>query len=224
MFTIFTDGSSKGNPGAGGWAAILVSDTTVSEYGGREERTTNNRMELTGAIQGAKRISKDTPATIIVDSKYVANGITSWVFSWQKNNWKSSTKEDVLNQDLWKLLITETQGKKIEWKVVAGHAGIAGNERCDVIATGFADGEKPALFSGPRVQYGITNILSLSGGQSASSNKGKKAYSYVSRVGGVIQTHTTWDECKARVQGKTNALFRKTLSKDDEVAIIESWK
>src|SRR5207245_895868 len=116
----------------------------VVELGGRKSPTTNNQMELTAALEGLKRLDQlDTehgPIFVYTDSRYLINGITKWVFGWQKNNWITSQKEPVVNQELWEGLLEVTHGKRIEWKYVGGHSGIAGNERCDVIATEFADG------------------------------------------------------------------------------------
>ena len=223
MITIFTDGSSRGNPGPGGWAVVMINDGEVKELGGRENRTTNNRMELRGAIQGALQVPKNTSAKIIVDSSYVVHGITKWVFGWLKNNWKNSEKENVLNRDLWQELIAATADKKIQWEVIAGHSGTTGNERCDAIATAFGDNAPPKLFSGKFADYPIKNILNRAPTPGTRSEKGKKAYSYVSKVDGIIQKHQTWAECEARVKGKPHVLFRKTLDHNDESAIIASW-
>ncbi|MFZ2484439.1 MAG: ribonuclease HI [Minisyncoccia bacterium] len=169
MITIYTDGSSRGNPGPGGWAGVLIydkndqapmsNDQWVTEIGGREEHTTNNRMELTAAIESLELVSKLVPsakpleASLYTDSEYVMKGITEWVHNWQKKGWRTANKKPVLNQDLWQRLLEVTEGKNIEWKYVAGHAGVDLNERADVIATEFADGLNPSLYNGPREKY-----------------------------------------------------------------------
>jgi ribonuclease HI len=151
--TIYTDGSSRGNPGKGGWAAIVLTDTEVVELGGNEKVTTNNRMELMGTIEGLKHVNGQTfgeGATqqmiveICTDSEYVKKGMTEWIRGWIAKGWKTSTKKDVLNKDLWEQLLHEETRLKhagviIEWKYVRGHAGIPGNERADIIATSCAD-------------------------------------------------------------------------------------
>ena len=161
MITIYTDGSSRGNPGPGGWGAIVTyknqQQTTnnqqwVTELGGSEAHTTNNRMELTAAIK-ALGVVNDDDITIYTDSKYVINGITEWVQNWQSKGWRTANHKPVLNQDLWQKLLEVTQGKNIEWKYVAGHTGVSLNERADVIATTFADGLIPNLYNGPRNKY-----------------------------------------------------------------------
>jgi ribonuclease HI len=138
-FTIYTDGSSRGNPGPGGWAAILISGKEVKELGGREEHTTNNRMELKAAIEGLKAVPVGSKILLRADSKYVVKGITIWIRSWLAKNWLTVAKKPVLNQDLWQELLKATEGKDIKWKVIPGHAGIKYNERADIIATSFAD-------------------------------------------------------------------------------------
>lgn len=163
---IFTDGSSRGNPGPGGYAAVIYipEDDRIIELGGRENKTTNNRMELQAVIDAALAIRK-FPGDIVInsDSKYVIQGMTAWVKTWIQNGWVTSAKEDVQNRDLWELLTSllyEREEKwKIEWKYVVGHAGIPGNERCDVIATAFADGKDTELFDGSASDYEV-NILS----------------------------------------------------------------
>lgn len=156
MITIYTDGSSRGNPGPGGWAAIILDEERVVEIGGREEHTTNNRMELTGAIKALEfALEEFSPSDIVVntDSEYVMKGITLWIGNWQKKGWKTATKKPVLNQDLWQELIRVTEGLVIEWKYVAGHSGHELNERCDEIATSFADDLNVTLYDGERKSY-----------------------------------------------------------------------
>lgn len=224
MITIFTDGSSRGNPGPGGWGAIIISDDLVKEIGGREEKTTNNRMELTAVISSLESVSNEHEITIYTDSAYVLNGITRWVKGWQKNNWKTSQKEDVLNKDLWEKLVSLTVHRVIYWKLVKGHSGTAGNERCDAIATSFADNNPVILYSGSKERYGVN--LSLSPTSEIGERKTKsrsKAYSYVSLVDGEIKIHKTWEECKKRVSGVALAKYKKSVSPENEKEIIEEF-
>lgn len=146
--TIFTDGSSRGNPGPGGWGAIVLSGKEIYELGGREDMTTNNRMELSAAIEALKSVDSTDSITLFSDSQYVIKGITEWVDGWVKKNWKNSQKKPVMNRDLWEKLIEVSSGKKIDWKYVKGHAENPGNNRCDEIATSFADGEPTKLYKG----------------------------------------------------------------------------
>ena len=159
MVTIYADGSSRGNPGPGGWGVIITYDDKVVELGGGETHTTNNRMELTAAIKALEFLSKleakskRLETVIYTDSEYVMKGITEWIHRWQKKNWKTANKKPVLNQDLWQELLEVVEDRKIEWKYVAGHAGVHLNERADEIATAFADSLKPSLYHGPGNKY-----------------------------------------------------------------------
>lgn len=219
---IFTDGSSRGNPGPGGWGAIVIypnsaGEMLVDELGGGDLKTTNNKMELMAAIK-ALELFKDGQFTVCADSSYVINGITKWVHGWQKNNWRTGAKQPVLNQDLWQKLVDASAGKKIIWQYVAGHAGIPANERCDEIATSFADGQPADLYKGSMSGYSIdTNNFS-------GHLIGEKKVSYLSMVDGVIEVHQTWDECKKRVTGKSGAKFKKVLNKSQEEKVIAEWK
>lgn len=146
---IFTDGSSLGNPGPGGWGAVVVSDgKIIYELGGYDKQTTNNRMELQAVIESLKYISHKSDlyeeVVIHADSAYVLGGITLWVFSWEKNGWRKADKKPVLNQDLWQELLTLTRSYKgkIAWAKVKGHSGHVYNERADVIATTCASKQK----------------------------------------------------------------------------------
>lgn len=223
MTIVFTDGSSRGNPGPGGWGAIILNDDTVIELGGREESTTNNRMELTAVISSLENISKEKEITLYTDSAYVVNGITRWVKGWAKNNWKTSTKEDVLNKDLWERLVEVTNHKVIDWKLIRGHSGTEGNERCDVIATSFADQNPVILYNGSRNRYGVSISIKENSGEKSKTKSKSKAYSYVSMVEGKIQTHKTWDECKMRVNGVSGAKYKKSISPENEEEIIREF-
>lgn len=152
-FIIYTDGSSRGNPGPGGWGGIVVDQDRVREIGGANPATTNNRMELTAVIESLKLA--DGEIRLYTDSEYIVKGITSWVNGWQKNNWRTSARKPVLNQDLWQELLKVVEGKDIKWFVVKGHSGIPANERCDEIATAFSDESDPHLYAGDRKEYPI---------------------------------------------------------------------
>ncbi len=236
--TIFTDGSSRGNPGSGGWGAVIVDkiENKIVEFGGREDNTTNNRMELTASIEGLLYISSyikansDHNMIINTDSSYVINGITKWINGWKRNGWITKTEEEVMNKDLWQKLLRATEGKDIQWNYVGGHAGIVGNERCDEIATQYADkvSEKEInLYKGSFENYSIKNILDLTQvveKVSKKSHSKAQAYSYISKVDGKIEIHKTWAECEARVKGKSNTRYRKAISKENESQIIEGFE
>ena len=133
---IYTDGACSGNPGPGGWGALLSYRSREKELYGGEEDTTNNRMELMAAIQALKAIKPSFRGKIILwtDSVYVQKGITEWIHGWKARGWRKSDKKPVVNADLWQELDQVTQGKNIEWKWVKGHDGIEGNERADELA------------------------------------------------------------------------------------------
>lgn len=224
---IFSDGASKGNPGPGGYGAVVVLPTSkVIELGGGDKHTTNNRMELSGAVAGLGELLNNKEEIVFyTDSKYVINGMTAWIFAWQKNGWQTKEKKDVSNRDLWEKLFVLSKDKKISWNYVGGHVGIAGNERCDEIADAHATGKKVDLYNGSLKDYKI-NILDLGhdeGLKKSKSSKGAKAYSYLSLVDGVFNIDKTWDECEKRVKGKKNPKFKKSVSLEDEKEIIKSW-
>jgi ribonuclease HI len=131
---IYTDGACSGNPGPGGWGAILRSGGTEKELFGGEPATTNNRMELMAAIQALEALTRPTTVTLYTDSKYVHDGITKWINGWQRNGWQTSAKQPVKNADLWRRLTEAKNGHTITWKWVKGHAGDPGNERADELA------------------------------------------------------------------------------------------
>lgn len=132
---IFTDGACKGNPGPGGWGAILRMGEHEKELSGGEPATTNNRMELTAAIEGLKALKQPCSVALHTDSKYVIDGITSWIFGWQRNGWKNAAKKPVANADLWQDLIAAGRPHQIKWIWVKGHNGHPENERADRLAS-----------------------------------------------------------------------------------------
>ncbi len=238
--TIFTDGSSRGNPGPGGWGAVVIAaDGKVTELGGREDHTTNNRMEIAAALGALAHIEKRKLAgdiEINTDSAYLLQGITMWVHGWAKNGWKTKTGDDVLNQDLWRelyaLVFRLKQKQSINWNKVGGHIGLLGNERADLIATNAADNAQQILYVGSLAEYEQLIGGSVFSGTSddkvvAKKKKSKKnagpAYSYVSFLDGKIVTHRTWSECEARVKGKRGVRFQKVFSQDEEASLINEW-
>ncbi len=131
---IYTDGACKGNPGPGGWGAILFYGDHEKEMYGGESQTTNNIMELTAVIKALAALKTSCHVTLVTDSSYVKNGITKWIHSWKMNGWKTSNKKQVKNQKLWMQLEKETLRHQMSWKWVKGHAGDPGNERADDLA------------------------------------------------------------------------------------------
>ena len=131
---IYTDGACRGNPGPGGWGAVLQYGETSKEIFGGEFETTNNRMELMAAIKSLESLTRNCEVTLYTDSQYVRKGITEWIVNWKKRNWKTAAKKPVKNADLWKLLDTQVDRHTINWVWVKGHAGNAGNELADALA------------------------------------------------------------------------------------------
>ena len=131
---IYTDGACRGNPGPGGWGALIRFDSVEKEIFGGQANTTNNQMELSAAIEGLSILTEPCNVEIFTDSKYVMDGITQWIQNWKKNNWRTAAKKDVKNKELWQKLdqlITEHQ---VQWHWVKGHSGDAGNEAADLLA------------------------------------------------------------------------------------------
>ena len=131
---IFTDGACRGNPGPGGWGALLRAGKHAKEIYGGEKETTNNRMELTAAIQALQQIKKPSVVVLTTDSQYVRKGITEWMDGWKAKGWKNSQKKPVKNVDLWQLLDEQNQRHQITWKWVKGHSGHPENELADQLA------------------------------------------------------------------------------------------
>lgn len=131
---VFTDGACLGNPGPGGWGAILRYQTTEKEISGYSPDTTNNRMELTAVVEALSALKERCRVTVYTDSRYLRDGITSWIQRWKRNGWKTAAKTAVKNQDLWEALDRICQKHQIEWRWVKGHAGHPENERADELA------------------------------------------------------------------------------------------
>ena len=131
---IYTDGACRGNPGPGGWGAVLMHAGRERELSGADPATTNNRMELTAVIEALAALKRPVKARIYTDSQYVRLGILEWVANWKKRGWKTADRKPVKNQDLWQRLDELAAGHELEWHWVKGHSGVPGNERCDQLA------------------------------------------------------------------------------------------
>jgi ribonuclease HI len=136
---IYTDGACRGNPGPGGWAALLSAGGRDKEISGAQLQTTNNRMELQAVIEALQALKRPVKVRLYTDSQYVRRGILEWLPQWKARGWKTADKKPVKNQDLWQLLETAAAPHRIEWHWVPGHAGIPGNERCDALANAAID-------------------------------------------------------------------------------------
>jgi ribonuclease HI len=134
LVEIFSDGACSGNPGPGGWGTVLRCGDQEKEFSGYDPETTNNRMELLGAIAGLEALTRPCRVTMTTDSQYVKKGMTEWIDGWVKRGWKNSQKKPVANRDLWERLLVLTEPHQMEWHWVRGHDGHVENERCDVLA------------------------------------------------------------------------------------------
>jgi ribonuclease HI len=201
----------------------------VLELGGAMRSTTNNQMELLAVIEALEAARDfEGPVSIYTDSTYVIRGITQWVWGWRKKDWKTAEGKEVANVDLWKRLVRAVAGRapKPEWHYVRGHIGTPGNERVDAIATSFAKGYRVDLYRGSLLKYGVpihdvpedTSLPEM-----RPKEEKKAAHSYLSLVNGVLERHSDWKSCEARVKGRSGAKFKKTLSSANEDEVLAEW-
>lgn len=228
--TIFTDGAAKGNPGRGGYGAVVSHQNIITELGGFKQLTTNNEMELRAVVEALKAVKdKGQMVAIYTDSKYVVEGAKGWIFGWQKNGWQTKAGTAVINKVLWQELVPLLKQVEIQWHKVPGHVGIIGNERADTIASDFASAGSYNLYSGTKAEYGFDisdtsyDEAKAKGRSVARKRSAQKAYSYVSLLNGVVQTHQTWSECEGRVKGKRGTRFKKSLDASNEREIIKDF-
>ncbi|NQZ01754.1 MAG: ribonuclease HI [Bdellovibrionales bacterium] len=230
---IYTDGACSGNPGKGGWGAVVyLPPDTVYELGAGRFKTTNNQMELTATIEALESLeAEDMPIWLYTDSTYVIRGITQWIWGWKKKGWKNSEGNPVSNQIEWRKLEAEVtrlkkQGCTIDWRYIRGHQGHAGNERVDQIAVAMTHKKPIQLYDGQLLGYDVA-IMDIPESHELPAMKDRKtkktAYSYLSYVNGQLQRHATWKECEAVVKGRPGAKFKKAMSAEDEKSILERW-
>lgn len=221
---IFSDGACKGNPGPGGWGALIVyPQGKVEELGGYAEHVTNNQMELTAVIRGLESI-KDFNGTLLIltDSSYVMNGMKSWIHGWIKNDWITSSGTAVQNKALWIELLNVSQKFTLRWQHVKAHCGIPGNERVDEIASSFAQGKNIDLFNGPLSEYTIDPFCLDQANDKEKIVKNSKV-TYLSLVNGSYQEDSSWKECEARVKGVKGAKFKKAKTNEEILKIKRDW-
>jgi ribonuclease HI len=211
----YTDGSCLGNPGPGGWGVhVEWADGRVLELGGGELRTTNNRMELRAAIEAVRATAGSPAVRVITDSTYVRSGITRWLAGWKRNGWRTAADQAVENRDLWTEFDSLSDGR-VSWEWTRGHAGTAGNERCDAIARWFAEGIGRLEAASGADRYTLAAPRAASAGPPGTA--------YLSLVDGVVARHPTWAECERRVHGVRGARFRKVRGAEEERAVVEGW-
>ncbi len=225
---IYTDGGCIGNPGPGGWAAVLVRDGQVEELGGAEAATTNNRMEMQGAIEGLRRARPGERARVVTDSRYLQDGITRWIHGWKRRGWKKADGNPVLNQDLWQELDTLVQGPagSVGWEHVRGHQGHPFNERCDEIANGFARGTPPELRRGDGAWIGGTAVPAASAAPAALKlgvPPGMRLPFYLSYRDGELRLHADWVDCEVWVKGARGVRFKKVRSAAELGGTLAAW-
>jgi ribonuclease HI len=209
---IITDGACSGNPGRGGWAAIIIDGTRHTEYSGADAHTTNNRMELQAAITGLQHAPTQRPLRVITDSQYLINGITKWVKGWQKNGWKTREGQAVENRDLWELLIT-VNGAHVSWQHVKGHAGHPLNERANTLAQQQAGSGTGTPLPAPSIPT------------PAPTHTNQNAFPcYLSLIGSSLQRHASWESCQRTVHGVSGAKFKKVANQQQLDAQLQLWK
>jgi ribonuclease HI len=226
---IYTDGASRGNPGPGGWAAILISGDTVTELAGRMDGATNNQMELMAVKEALTYTVEHFPheqVSLHADSTYVLKGLESWLYGWERNGWITATKKPVENRALWESLLTLRRaiGSHLELIKVAGHSGHEYNDRCDELAVQAALNKDFTLYTGSLAGYREMLIQNPPRSETKTTKpKTGPAYSYVSYVDGRVYTDKTWAACEARVKGTKGAKFKKVFSKDEETSLIQEY-
>lgn len=217
---VFTDGASRGNPGPAGWGAVIALEKKVQELGGAIDEGTNNEAELKAVVAVLKWLKDEAgeEATINIysDSTYTISGATKWIFGWKSRGWTTKTGDPVKNKALWQQFdnLQSFYGNKIDFHKVKGHASIPANERADDIATAFADGDDPDLYSGTKGGYGV----SLDPRPQYLENSPV----YFSLVDGVACQHNDWAECKDRVAG-VSAKYKKVRTITERDKLLEEW-
>ncbi len=235
---IYCDGACSGNPGPGGWGSVVICGNEVTELGDGAAATTNNRMEMSAVVAALNFCSLKylkyniESVQIFTDSVYVIKGITQWISGWKKRGWKNAANEEVSNQDIWveldqSVLNAKTKLKtELKWNFVKGHSGVAGNERCDVIAVAFSKNDFIDLYEGSAKNYvfdvSVLPELRPLPEMKKKSDSGAKVVWYLSYVNGVLKKHQTWSECEAVVKGRP-AKFKKVSSEEEERAVKKSW-
>lgn len=227
---IYTDGASRGNPGPGGWAAVILVGEQVMEIAAGVPTATNNQMELAAVravLSDSATLAHTGPVTVLSDSAYVVNGLNSWVWGWEKKGWVTMQKTPVENKAMWMdlLELLKQYGDRLTIAKVSGHSGELYNERCDELAVDAALGKNPQLFNGSLKAYEAFLKEMGTTTKKAAPKKKKSdapAYSYVSLVDGKVHADKTWTACERRVKGK-KAKFKKVFSKEEETELIQEY-
>jgi ribonuclease HI len=250
QWVAFCDGACSGNPGPGGWGAVVWNSETdlVYELGGALNPTTNNQMELTAAIEVLTFIQgrggSEDPVHIASDSSYMIKGLTEWVPNWKKRNWQKVDGQSVMNQEFWKKLdAVAAKFPKLYFHQILGHSGNPENERADQIAVAFSQGaENFKLYSGARLQHPDTIFKGITAqdirpwiesGQAKASSapRPKKSKAtrapgsyYISVLDGKLERHNDWGSCETRVKGKSGAKFKKVKNASEESEFLSKHR
>jgi ribonuclease HI len=203
VIVAYTDGACAGNPGPGGWAAVILADGQRQEISGAVAHTTNNRMELTAVIEALRRVPADAAVTVVTDSEYVRRGMTEWVAGWRQRGWRTATGGSVANRDLWEAL-SALAGDHVTWEWVRGHSGHPENERADALARAHTRGARPAAAGRP-------------------ATPPASGTTYLSLVEGRLQRHPDWPSCQARTHGRSGARYKKCRGPAEERATVQGW-
>lgn len=201
----------------------------VREFAGAEAATTNNRMELRGAIEGIHRLRPcRVPLQVFTDSTYVIRGITQWIHGWRRNGWRTAEGRDVMNREFWEELsrIVLAHGHPVNWNYVRGHSGYPSNERVDELAVAYCKGEKIPLFQGIIDEYPVDlgKLPHAFGVPEAKKDRGSTGPAfYLSLLDGVLKKHKTWSDCEARVKGRSGAKFRKVATREEAAEVTQGW-
>lgn len=222
---IFTDGACSGNPGPGGWGAIVIQgpnqQRTATELGGDDSSTTNNRMELTACLRALLIADPLIPTTIYTDSQYVIQGMTAWIFNWLRRGGNKADGTAVTNWDLWLPLYERAKlfRPNITWKYVPGHAGVVGNERCDQISVDFSKGNIPQLYHGALADYPLN--LEVHTHQLTHIKLPNPVYLVFDN--NKLFKFSTWAQCEAFTKGKKGLKFKKVSTANEVQSVLKSW-
>ena len=216
IFEIYADGACSGNPGRGGWAALIRTPDGIREIVGFDANTTNNRMELQAAIEGLRTLPPTVPATVISDSEYLIKGMTQWLMGWKNRNWRTAAKKPVENRDQWEAL-DALDGGRVNWRWVRGHSGDLNNERVNALAQRETRGSRLASEVGASVVVASSNA---SNGESG--NSPAEFQCYLSLVNEIPARHSTWESCNSRTHGR-RAKTKKCYSLDEVQNVLLSW-
>ncbi len=235
-FFVFIDGSSLGNPGPGGWGALLIAreENQIAEIGGSKKNSTNNEMELEALVQSLSFLRGNSGNILFFsDSRYLVQAMSIWLDGWRKNGWRRKDGKEIKNLSLWKKIssLLEERGKNTVFFIhIPSHVGIFGNERVDKIAQSFAKGESIELYQGTFKKYPFRDKLLLPSLEEIYTKKSQKRRRkdkqkcyYLSFQNGKVTRYENWEECKKHVLGKKGIRYKKICSKEEREDFLKSF-